>query len=340
MLLLSGIGLTILYALSPDLFYHQLWTVLAGIVAFSVVRHVDQETYKQLWWLWYILAVVLLVVTFSAPLVRGSHRWIELFGQSIQPSEVMKPFIIISLAGFLSTRTNFRLREYSIYTGMFLVPFFLILKQPDLGNSIVYLFVYLSLLFVSNFPLRYYMVPLIMLAIFSPIVWPFLEDYQKLRVITFINPSYDIQGAGYNAYQSLIAVGSGGLFGKGLGSGTQSSLSFLPEFHTDFIFASAVEQIGLIGGMVILVLFSALIITMLHPLKEGNIFVRMVVWGFFAQFTLQTLVNIGMNVGIVPITGITLPFISFGGSSIIATFVSFGILSSFHSDKKNVIAIR
>jgi len=173
-----------------------------------------------------------------------------------------------------------------------------------------------------------------------PLVWNHLADYQKSRIITFLNPSYDIQGAGYNALQALIAVGSGGLFGRGLGAGTQSMLRFLPEFHTDFIFASTVEQLGFIGGIILLMLYFALLVFVLRSGTGKDAFGRLVSYGAFAQIFFQVLVNVGMNMAIIPITGITLPLFSFGGSSIVATCITLGIVSAKEPKKDDAIAIR
>lgn len=337
---LSGLGLVMLYALSTELFYHQGWAMIVGLIAYLFTRRADNKMLKHLWWVWYGGAILLLTVSLISPEVRGSHRWIELFGVSIQPSEIMKPLIILSMAGFITTGKSYGIKRFVIYTGLLLVPLFLVLKQPDLGNGVVYLCIYLSLLFVSYFPLKYYLTPLILLILIIPLSWPLLEDYQKLRIVTFLNPSYDLQGAGYNAYQAFIAVGSGGLMGKGLGAGTQSRLAFLPEFHTDFIFAATVEQVGLLGGIAIVVLYALLLISILQRLRERNIFNRLVVWGTFSQLLIQIIINIGMNTGIVPITGITLPLLSYGGSSVVATYISLGILASFRESKKDIIAIR
>ena len=182
--------------------------------------------------------------------------------------------------------------------------------------------------------------PILILLVGIPFTWPHLENYQKLRILTFINPTYDIQGAGYNAYQALIAVGSGGWLGKGLGQGTQSKLAFLPEYHTDFVFAAGIEQVGFIGGLVLLVLYAYFLFSILNNGSHIGSFPRLVVWGIFAQLLIQIIVNIGMNVGLIPITGITLPLVSFGGSSIMGIFIGLGIIASVTRQKQEPIAIR
>ena len=247
--------------------------------------------------------------------------------------------IVTSLAGYLSMRRTFGLKQFIIFVLFFIAPFLLVFEEPDLGNAVVYLFTFLSLLFVSQFPLRYYVLPILILLVGIPFSWPHLEDYQKLRILTYINPTFDIQGAGYNAYQALIAVGSGGWFGNGLGQGTQSKLAFLPEYHTDFVFAAGIEQVGFIGGFVLLLLYGYFLFSILNKGSHFDPFSRLVVWGIFAQLLIQIIVNIGMNVGLIPITGITLPLVSFGGSSIMGIFISLGIISSVTRQKQEPIAI-
>lgn len=339
-LLLSGAGLLLLFFSDQPLFSRQAISIVIGVVLFFVFRRVNTRMLQKVWWVWYAIVVVMLAVVFLGPEVRGSQRWVELLGERIQPSELMKPLYVVSLAGYVSLRKKFGLYQFLIFVGLFAVPFYLVFEEPDLGNAIVYLFTFLSILFISPFPLRYYILPVILLIAGVPLAWPLLEEYQKLRILTFVNPTYDIQGAGYNAYQALIAVGSGGWFGKGLGQGTQSNLSFLPEYHTDFVFAAGIEQVGFIGGLVLLLLYGCFLFAILNKGSQAESFSRLVAWGIFAQLLIQIIVNIGMNVGIIPITGITLPLISYGGSSIMGIFIGLGIISSITRQKHEPIAIR
>jgi len=263
-LLLSGAGLLLLFFSDQSLFNRQLISVVIGIVLFFVFRRIDARMLQRVWWIWYALVIVMLALVFLGPEVRGAQRWIELFGERIQPSELMKPLFVVSLAGYVSMRKKFGLKQFILFVLFFIAPFLLVFEEPDLGNAVVYLFTFLSLLFISQFQLRYYILPILILLVGIPFTWPHLENYQKLRILTFINPTYDIQGAGYNAYQALIAVGSGGWLGKGLGQGTQSKLAFLPEYHTDFVFAAGIEQVGFIGGLVLLVLYAYFLFSILN----------------------------------------------------------------------------
>lgn len=339
-MLLAGVSYTILASVAPDLAQTQLFWFVVGAIAFLIVRRIRPEVLATFWWVWYFGSIILLLITLFGPEVRGTHRWIEIFSFRIQPSELVKPFVVVSIAGYLSTLKKFSLKPFVLSGVLFLIPFILIFKQPDLGNSLVYLFSYFLMLTVSMFPRKFYVVPIFVFILTMPLLWGALETYQQTRISTFLNPSYDIQGAGYNARQALIAVGSGGVVGKGLGEGTQSKLQFLPEYHTDFIYASTVEQLGFIGGFAVIALYFILLLTMLKHASVEWSFQKLVVVGIFGQLFLQILVNIGMNLGLVPITGITLPLVSFGGSSILATAISLGIIDAFEKQKHQSIAIR
>lgn len=339
-ILLAAISYVILRAIAPDLADTQLVWFVIGIIAYFVTRRISTHILKSYWWLWYGGSVLLLLVVLFTPAVRGSHRWIEMGIFRVQPSEFAKPFIVMALAGFISSLPHARLKEFVLAVVLFAIPFVLIFEQPDLGNSIVYLFSFLLMLIVSKFPTKYYAVPILMATLFMPLIWNTLETYQKTRITTFLNPTYDVQGVGYNAHQALIAVGSGGLLGKGLGEGTQSRLRFLPEYHTDFIYASIVEQLGFVGGFAIIVLYFALLKRLLKDFLEGSYFTQLTAIGIFGQLFIQILINIGMNLGLVPITGITLPLVSFGGSSILATFLSLGVIDALKAKKNKPIAIR
>jgi len=309
-LLISIFSLVIIRHIKSELFITQLVWMVIGFVVFFIVRRLRIDVFRALWPILYIISLLSLIIVFFGPEVRGTHRWLELFNQRLQPSEMVKPFIMVSLAGFIAGRTQHRFRDFLICVGLFTPVFLLIFKEPDLGNALVFLFMFFTVLMVSPFRPFYYLVPIIGGLLSVPLAWNHLADYQKTRFITFINPSYDMQGAGYNALQALIAVGSGGLFGRGLGAGTQSMLRFLPEFHTDFIFASTVEQLGFVGGFMLLILYFVLLMLVLQSGRGDDAFRRLVSYGAFAQLFFQVLVNVGMNMAVIPITGITLPLFS------------------------------
>jgi rod shape determining protein RodA len=213
--------------------------------------------------------------------------------------------------------------------GLFVIPFFLVFHQPDLGSSLVYGSFWSAMLLAAGLPVWFFASGAAIIGVLLPFIWTHLAVYQQSRVLTFLNPALDPKGAGYNALQAMIAVGSGQWFGRGLGRGTQSTLRFLPEFHTDFIFATLVEELGLLGGTLLLAGYAFLLYRIILPVIRGIVTdprVFIYSFGLFAMLLSQIFINAGMNMGLIPITGITLPFVSYGGSSILSTAMAFGIL--------------
>ena len=220
--------------------------------------------------------------------------------------------------------------------------FFLVFLQPDLGNALTYLMVTVLTFVIFGFPLRFFFAGLIFVSVLSPIIWKFLHGYQKARILTYFNPN-DSLGLSYNAIQSVIAVGSGMLFGRGLGLGTQSGLRFLPERHTDFIFATVAETLGMIGSILVVLAFVFLLYRIFIIFNnQEDLFGKIFSIIAFSFIFLQFFINIGMNIGILPIVGITLPFVSYGGSSLLSSFIILGILSSLNKAEasKKVLEIR
>jgi len=327
--LLGLVGLFILLTTSTGLFFQQLaFLVIGGILVFAISR-LDPII---LWWFapyGYILSLLLLASSFLFAPVRGASRWIFLFGVQLQPSEMVKPLILLAFARAITTFSPRQVRHLWIHMLLFLIPFILIFRQPDLGTSIVYGFSWLFMMVAGGFPIPLLILGALIGGAGLPFFWHALAPYQKARILTFINPAADPHGAGYNALQAMIAVGSGQLFGRGLGRGTQSHLRFLPEYHTDFIFAALVEELGFVGGMMLFVLYGALLWQLLRPYLRGSIgnpFVFFYTIGLFGVLLTQVAINTGMNMGIIPVTGITLPFVSYGGSSILSLCIAFGIL--------------
>lgn len=324
------LGLSGILSLSFELFKLQISFVLASLTVFFFFSQLNYKSVKNFPLHIYIISVVLfIIVLFIGIESRGSVRWLELFGRGIQFSEILKPFLAISLATFLAKRDSYSFKNFYLVL-LFLFPiFFLIFIQPDLGNALIYLLTTLFMLFAFGFPLRYFMSLIILSALSFPVFWQFLRSYQKQRILTFLELKVDPLGTSYNAIQSVIAVGSGMLFGKGFGQGTQSILRFLPERHTDFIFATLTEELGLVGSVMIFATFFFLLYRILiisHEAKDR--FVKLFSMLAFFLITTQFFVNAGMNVGIVPIVGVSLPFVSYGGSSLLANFIFLGILSS------------
>jgi rod shape determining protein RodA len=265
-------------------------------------------------------------------------RWVELFGLRAQFSEVLKPFLAISFASYLANLRQYNLRGF-INIFLLLGPIAaLIFLQPDLGNALLYTGVVLATIIYFGFSFKYFAVLFLPIFAFLPIVWKFLHEYQKQRVLTFLDPGKDPLGTSYNVIQSVIAVGSGMLMGRGLGQGTQSGLRFLPERHTDFIFASISEQLGFIGTIIILICFACILykiytIFINSDDKFSKIFAAII----FFTFLIQIFVNIGMNIGILPIVGVTLPFVSYGGSSLLSNFILLGFLSAINKGRREDI---
>lgn len=334
------LSLLIIKSVAPSLFLNQLFWMIGGLIVFFLFSKANYKDFVVLWWIIYLTMIFLLVLVFLQPEIRGAHRWISLFVTRIQPSEIAKPLIVFCAASFLSFFPKLNFKKIFFFSLLFLLPVILILKQPDLGNAIVFMFIFLILLLSSRFKVQYLFFGIILFLILSPFFWNHLAPYQKTRITSFVMPQYDVKGAGYNAYQALIAIGSGGFWGLGLGQGKQSHLRFLPEQHTDFIYSSLVEELGLLGGMILLFLYLGLLFKIASIIiNSENDFSRYFLIGVFSQIFIQIFINVGMNLGIMPITGITLPLFSFGGSSILSTFISLGICASLTRENKELIAI-
>ena len=334
---LMGISLALIASTSPSLLVSQLVFFLIGLILFFIFASLDVRIWIKLIWILYFLSVLFLILTYFGPLVRGATRWIEVFGVRLQPSEIVKPLIIIIFSVLMTQKKSKKISSRIIHL-IYLTPLvFLVFKQPDLGNAIVYLFIYLSLLIIDGIPWKVLLGSVILMILLFPVLWYFLQDYQQLRLLSFINPQNDPVGTGYNALQAKIALGSGLLSGMGLGRGTQSKLLFLPEYHTDFVFASLGEELGFIGGFTVLLLYFLLLWKIIkNAVTTEEKLKKFICIGVFSQFFIQVFINIGMNLGLMPITGITLPLISYGGSSIISTFINLGlVLSVSRLESKN-----
>lgn len=333
---LSCFGLFLLLTVNQSLFFQQLLFLAVAAVFFVVISHVD---WAILWWfapIGYVGSVLFLLLSYLGPSIRGAHRWIMIGSIQIQPSELVKPFLMMAYARLLTQYPPKYVRFLPLHLLVFFIPFVLVLRQPDLGSSIVYLGFWLAMLVSAGFSLALFALATALGTLFLPLGWHALAVYQKSRIITFFNPALDPKGAGYNALQAMIAVGSGQLFGRGLGRGTQSHLRFLPEFHTDFIFATLVEELGFLGGILLLVGYVFLLWRVLAPLLRGfltSAFPFIYSIGLFAMILTQIFINTGMNMGIIPITGITLPFVSYGGSSLLSLAISFGFLWSIQGKR-------
>lgn len=323
------LSLTTLFSIDISLFRSQAVFFVVGIFAFLFFSQTNYKAVSVYSVPIYIASLVLLFIVLILGIEsRGSVRWLEFFGFRVQFSEILKPFLAISLSSFLSSRDNYSLKTIFL-ASCFLAPIvFLVFLQPDLGNGLIYIMVTVLTFIIFGFPVRFFFSGLILFLLSLPIIWKFLHGYQKARILTFLNPN-DPLGLSYNAIQSVIAVGSGMLIGRGLGLGTQSGLRFLPERHTDFIFATISEELGIVGSILLVLTFTFLLykIFMIF-LNQEDLFCKLFAVITFSLIFFQFAINIGMNIGILPIVGITLPFVSYGGSSLLSNFILFGILSS------------
>lgn len=334
--ILATFSLLAIASVSPNNLKSQIIFFLFGFVLSLIFSKIDYHLYGKFRWLLFTLSTILILTTFFLGVTkRGSVRWIDLFGFSFQPSEVLKPLIIVYFASFLDKAGALSSKKILFASLFVLIPGFFIFLQPDLGTSLIVFSIWLAMVFSAGISWPLLAAFLTSFTLFVPVGWQFLKSYQKTRILSFLNPQIDPLGSGYNLIQAVIAVGSGKLFGRGLGQGTQSHLRFLPEKHTDFIFASLAEEIGFIGSVfLVIVIFVFLIRILKLSFQSKDRLGYLMGVGIFSMLAVQFVINISMNLGIAPITGITLPLISYGGSSIIAVFVSLGILFNIFSQRK------
>jgi rod shape determining protein RodA len=329
-LILLTFSLIVLRSVLPQAASQQFLFAISGIAVFFLVSQINYRVFAELSRFLYVFACMLLVITFMfGQVTRGSVRWIEIGALSIQPSELIKPVMVLFLAKFVQTKSLRRTNNLILYSLLTALPVFLVLIQPDLGSSLVILIIGLSIAFAANTPLKVLAATLGGTLLAFPLTFQLLKPYQQDRLRAFIDPFSDPLGSGYNVIQSMIAVGSGRIFGHGLGHGTQSQLRFLPERYSDFIFASLAEELGFIGAISVLASYFALFYHFLGSLKDkSDSLASYIIVGVVSMLLFQVTVNISMNLGLLPITGITLPLVSSGGSSLLATMISLGIVHS------------
>lgn len=341
-LILLIFSLITLFSLNFNLFKNQLIFSIISFFAFLFFSLTNQRILKLYGPHIYAVSIILLfLVLLIGTESRGATRWIDLLGVRIQFSEILKPFLAISLASFLVNRKTSLANLFLTFFLLFPI-LFLIFPQPDLGNALIYASVVILTLIFLGFPLRFFLGGFAVLAVSLPFIWNLLHEYQRQRIITFLNPSSDPLGTSYNAIQSIIAVGSGMLLGKGIGGGTQSGLRFLPERHTDFIFATISEQFGFIGSSVILLCFVFILYKVFIIFENSTDQFSKIFAGIsFFLILVHFFLNVGMNIGLLPVVGVTLPFVSYGGSSLLSSFILLGLLSSIEkSEKLEVLEIK
>lgn len=338
-LALAVIGLTTIYSVTWDFrhnqpgreFWTQVYALPVGLVAMFVCLSIDYRTLAQRSLLIYAVLVAALVFVWLFGDVRGgARRWIQLPGFSLQPSEFARLVLALVLAMYYgeSRRSARSFGELAVGAVLLAIPFGLIVRQPDLGTAAVLLPVFLGVVYLAGLRLRWLAIAAIAGVLLSPIVWKFgLQDYQKQRVVTFLNPSTDPKGAGYQQIQAKVTVGSGGLLGKGFRQGTQGGYGFLPVAHNDFVYSVLAEEHGFLGVLVTLGLYLFVLLRSLEAAKlsrdrVGSFLVAAIVSGF----GFQVLYNITMSAGLAPVKGLTLPLMSYGGSSLVATLAGFGLI--------------
>ncbi len=381
-LLLSGYGLLAIYSATysidnPDIrdnLTRQIFWICAGLAAALVVAHLSLNFIISVAYVPYALLIVLLVILAFFPQENGVSRWIKIGAFHLQPSELMKPALVLALARFLSDRNRSPNKLKTLFFSFLfvLLPFLLVLKQPDLGTSLTFLVVIIPMLywrglstfiifavctpfitFIASFHFWTFFVIIVFISIaliiskrgaivfwvlfvinisvgiFAPVFWKSLHEYQQQRILTFLGLISDPRGVGYQIIQSKVAIGSGGIFGKGFLLGTQTQLRFLPAQHTDFIFSVLAEEWGFVGAVIILLtLFMFLKKSIKVAAAAKNLFAGVLVIGVVTVFAFQIFINIGMTLGIMPVTGIPLPFISYGGSAMMTNMIMAGIIAN------------
>ncbi len=305
-----------------------LWMAVAILLVFLIVR-VDYFRLQDFVWPIYITSIICLMLVLLMPARLGAHRWIGIGGFNFQPSEFAKLSVILVLSQFFANnRPEFISKQKLLIPfAVAAVPFLLILREPDLGSGLVLIPVLFAMLYLWGFRPKYLLIMLAVGMIASPILFHFLKDYQKARLLVFINPNMDPLGAGYTIIQSKIAIGSGGLLGKGFMGGTQNQLNFVPESHTDFIFSVVAEEGGFVVSVIVLLLFWLIV-------KKGFVicgqtpdrFGSQIACGISTVLAVQTIMNLGMTMGLLPVVGVPLPLVSYGGSSVVITMFSIALL--------------
>jgi len=321
-------------------FYRQVIYMVFGLVVLAYFSLIDYRSLGRVYGLTYLATLLmLLTVRVIGHTALGAQRAISLGIIDLQPSELSKLLVIIVLARFLSDRRAAIKSWATFAVGVALVipPAVLILAQPDLGTALVYFGIFYGMAFMAGVPKRYLVGSVLVVAVMMPILISHLHGYQKQRLVIFFNPGADPQGAGYNILQAKIAVGSGGMLGKGFLTGTQGQLGFVPIRATDFIFAIFSEEWGFVGALVLLTLETVVLLRLLrtaHLARDS--FGTLLAFGIATMLFFQVAVNVGMNLGVMPVVGIPLPFISYGGSSMVTNLAAIGIVQSVLVHHKDV----
>lgn len=322
-------------------FWKQVIFAVLGIGAFLVAAFTNYHSLKSYsTTIYFGTLIVLILVLIFGQNIRGTAGWINFGFFRFQPVELSKISLIVFLASFISQK-KMELGEVGRLVASLVlcgVMIFLVIKQPDFGSAMVLISIWIGMTLVSGMSKKMIITAVILGIMVSSATWFQLQPYQKDRIMNLFKPGIDPKGSGYNVLQSIVAVGSGGIIGKGIGHGSQSQLNFLPEKHTDFIFASIAEELGIVGSFFVLGLFLIIFYRMTIIARNApDNFGYLVVVGTMIMFFVQVLENIGMNIGVMPVTGIPLPFLSYGGSSLVVSLAAVGMVTNIHSRRESVI---
>ncbi len=324
----------------------QLLKIVFGLVIFFVVSFSNIKTWiKSAYFIYAIVLILIVLVTFIGDVGMGAQRWLSLGFINIQPSEFIKIALVLALARYFAWMNSIELAQFKNYLApilMMLVPFVLICAQPDLGTGVSLALITVGMFYIVGANKKWFLIAIILTLMAAPVVWyGGMHDYQRNRIITFINPELDAKGSGYQINQAKIAFGSGGIVGKGYLSGTQSQQSFLPEKQTDFIFTMLGEEFGFFGAFMLLMIYTFIVVMLFWAAKTcRNRFGQLICFGFMLNFFIYYFINISMVLGILPTVGVPLPLMSFGGSSLISLLFGFGLCQNAHIHKDQQLSSR
>lgn len=339
-LAILGLSVVILYSATYDhqdtlsgLYLKQLWWIGLGLLAMCLAQCWDYQTLCRYAYVFYGIAILgLIAVMLFGRVVNGAQRWLVLGPWRLQTSELIKPALILLLARYFAEGKRqedglLTLWDLPVPLALVVLPFLLVVKQPDLSTGMVLLAIAGVMIGVVGLQRRVLVVGFVLVLGFAPLAWNMLAEYQRNRLLTLFNPQADLLGTGYHSWQSKIAIGSGGLWGRGLRAGTQSHLNFLPEKHTDFIFAVLGEEMGFMGVLLLIGLFCGLLLRgFAIAYRARDRLGTLIVTGVVTLVSVQVFLNIGMTIGLLPILGLPLPLVSYGGSSLVTTLLCLGLL--------------
>lgn len=350
MCLVLAISIVVLYSAGSGAWrpfaLSQLIKIIMGFAVFFFAAFSNIKTWLKSAYIIYAIALIMIVmVTFVGHTGMGAQRWLNLGFFHVQPSEFIKIALVLALARYFAWMNSVELSQIKNYVVpglMLLLPFGLIVAQPDLGTALSLGMITVGMFYIVGIPKKWFIVGAILAALAAPVVWfGGLHDYQRERIITFINPDYDARGAGYQINQAKIAFGSGGLTGKGYMNGTQSQQSFLPEKQTDFIFTMLGEEFGFFGAFALIMLYSVIVIILFWAAKTcRNRFGQLICFGFMLNFFIYYFINISMVLGLMPTVGVPLPLMSFGGSSLLSLMFGFGLCQNAHIHKDQQLSAK